>query len=590
MAVEVIMPKAGIDMTEGQIVKWNKKEGEKVEEGEILLEIMTDKTSMELEAEASGYLIKVLKQDGETVPVTEVIGYIGAEGEEAPTGAAPQAAPEPKAAESVAAAQPAASTSNEPKAPKGDDEFDVVVIGGGPAGYVAAIKAAQLGGKVAIVEKVHFGGTCLNKGCIPTKTFLKNAEIIEGIEMAGRRGIILENDKFTIDMPKVVKLKNDIVKTLTNGVQGLLKSNDVKIYNGIGKINVDKDVVVTNDKGETVLRTDKIILAGGSKVGRINIPGIDSPKVLTSDDILDIQQIPKSLAVIGGGVVGIELGQVFNSFGSEVTVVEMMDRIIPGVDRESSETLRKELEKKGMKILTSTAIKEIVDNGDTLTIKVDGKDDIVVEKALLSIGRVPDLEGIGEIDLELENGKVKVDKYMETSVKGIYAPGDINGTRMLAHAAFRMGEIAAENAIQGNHRATRLETNSSASIYTIPSAIYTVPEVAMVGLTEEQAKEKYDISVGKFAFVGNGRALASGESAGFVKVIADKKYGEILGVHIVGPSAAEIINEAATLMKMEITVDEVIKTIHGHPTYSEALFEACADVLGEAVHLPKKKK
>ena len=590
MAVEVIMPKAGIDMTEGQIVKWNKKEGEKVEEGEILLEIMTDKTSMELEAEASGYLIKVLKQDGETVPVTEVIGYIGAEGEEAPTGAAPQVAPEPKAAESVAAAQPAASTSNEPKAPKGDDEFDVVVIGGGPAGYVAAIKAAQLGGKVAIVEKVHFGGTCLNKGCIPTKTFLKNAEIIEGIEMAGKRGIILENDKFAIDMPKVVKLKNDIVKTLTNGVQGLLKSNDVKIYNGIGKINVDKDVVVTNDKGETVLRTDKIILAGGSKVGRINIPGIDSPKVLTSDDILDIQQIPKSLAVIGGGVVGIELGQVFNSFGSEVTVVEMMDRIIPGVDRESSETLRKELEKKGMKILTSTAIKEIVDNGDTLTIKVDGKDDIVAEKALLSIGRVPDLEGIGEIDLELENGKVKVDKYMETSVKGIYAPGDINGTRMLAHAAFRMGEIAAENAIQGNHRATRLETNSSASIYTIPSAIYTVPEVAMVGLTEEQAKEKYDISVGKFAFVGNGRALASGESAGFVKVIADKKYGEILGVHIVGPSAAEIINEAATLMKMEITVDEVIKTIHGHPTYSEALFEACADVLGEAVHLPKKKK
>ena len=590
MAVEVIMPKAGIDMTEGQIVKWNKKEGEKVEEGEILLEIMTDKTSMELEAEASGYLIKVLKQDGETVPVTEVIGYIGAEGEKAPTGAAPQAAPEPKAAESVAAAQPAASTSNEPKAPKGDDEFDVVVIGGGPAGYVAAIKAAQLGGKVAIVEKVHFGGTCLNKGCIPTKTFLKNAEIIEGIETAGKRGIILENDKFTIDMPKVVKLKNDIVKTLTNGVQGLLKSNEVKIYNGIGKINVDKDVVVTNDKGETVLRTDKIILAGGSKVGRINIPGIDSPKVLTSDDILDIQQIPKSLAVIGGGVVGIELGQVFNSFGSEVTVVEMMDRIIPGVDRESSETLRKELEKKGMKILTSTAIKEIVDNGDTLTIKVDGKDDIVAEKALLSIGRVPDLEGIGEIDLELENGKVKVDKYMETSVKGIYAPGDINGTRMLAHAAFRMGEIAAENAIQGNHRATRLETNSSASIYTIPSAIYTVPEVAMVGLTEEQAKEKYDISVGKFAFVGNGRALASGESAGFVKVIADKKYGEILGVHIVGPSAAEIINEAATLMKMEITVDEVIKTIHGHPTYSEALFEACADVLGEAVHLPKKKK
>jgi len=260
-------------------------------------------------------------------------------------------------------------------------KYDAVIIGFGKGGKTLAGFLAGKGQNVALVEKSDkmYGGTCINIGCIPTKTFLKNAEIIEGIEMAGKRGIILENDKFTIDMPKVVKLKNDIVKTLTNGVQGLLKSNDVKIYNGIGKINVDKDVVVTNDKGETVLRTDKIILAGGSKVGRINIPGIDSPKVLTSDDILDIQQIPKSLAVIGGGVVGIELGQVFNSFGSEVTVVEMMDRIIPGVDRESSETLRKELEKKGMKILTSTAIKEIVDDGHNLTIKVDGHDDIVSE-------------------------------------------------------------------------------------------------------------------------------------------------------------------------------------------------------------------
>ena len=200
---------------------------------------------------------------------------------------------------------------------------------------------------------------------------------------------------------------------------------------------------------------------------------------------------------------------------------------------------------------------------------------------MLSIGRVPDLEAVGELDLEMERGKIKVDKYMETSVKGVYAPGDINGIKMLAHAAFRMGEVAAENAILGNHREIKLETT--------PSAIYTIPEVGMVGLTEEEAKEKYDINVGKFAFIGNGRALASGDTTGFVKVIADKKYGEILGVHIIGQSAAEIINEASSLMAMEITVDEVIKTIHGHPTFSEALFEACADVLGEAIHLPKKK-
>ena len=583
MATEIIMPKAGIDMTEGQIIKWNKKEGDKVETGEILLEIMTDKTSMELEAEDSGYLIKIIKGDGETVPVTEVIGYIGAEGEVAPEGISKDTVETSENVSDKKEMEPIKEREIEErntavKSEKGEDEFDVAVIGGGPAGYVAAIRAAQVGGKVAVVEKSELGGTCLNRGCIPTKTFLKNAEIIEGIEMSSKRGIILENEKFTIDMPKVISLKNEIVKTLTNGVQGLLKSNSIKIFKGVGKINKDKDVVIN---GEKVLRTNKIILAGGSKVGSVNIPGIESKRVLTSDDILDLKELPKSLAVIGGGVVGVELGQAYLSFGSEVTVIEMMDRIVPGVDREASETLRKALEKKGMKILTSSKIKEIIDEGDKLRIKLEDKEDVVAEKALLSIGRVPDLEAVGELDLEMERGKIKVDKYMETSVKGVYAPGDINGIKMLAHAAFRMGEVAAENAILGNHREIKLETT--------PSAIYTIPEVGMAGLTEEEAKEKYDINIGKFAFVGNGRALASGDTTGFVKVIADKKYGEILGVHIVGQSAAVIINEASSLMAMEITVDEVIKTIHGHPTFSEALFEACADVLGEAIHLPKKK-
>ena len=583
MATEIIMPKAGIDMTEGQIIKWNKKEGDKVETGEILLEIMTDKTSMELEAEDSGYLIKIIKGDGETVPVTEVIGYIGAEGEVAPEGISKDTVETSENVSDKKEMEPIKEREIEErntavKSEKGEDEFDVVVIGGGPAGYVAAIRAAQVGGKVAVVEKSELGGTCLNRGCIPTKTFLKNAEIIEGIEMSSKRGIILENEKFTVDMPKVISLKNEIVKTLTNGVQGLLKSNSIKIFKGVGKINKDKDVVIN---GEKVLRTNKIILAGGSKVGSVNIPGIESKRVLTSDDILDLKELPKSLAVIGGGVVGVELGQAYLSFGSEVTVIEMMDRIVPGVDREASETLRKALEKKGMKILTSSKIKEIIDEGDKLRIKLEDKEDVVAEKALLSIGRVPDLEAVGELDLEMERGKIKVDKYMETSVEGVYAPGDINGIKMLAHAAFRMGEVAAENAILGNHREIKLETT--------PSAIYTIPEVGMAGLTEEEAKEKYDINIGKFAFVGNGRALASGDTTGFVKVIADKKYGEILGVHIVGQSAAEIINEASSLMAMEITVDEVIKTIHGHPTFSEALFEACADVLGEAIHLPKKK-
>ena len=574
MALEIIMPKAGIDMTEGEIVEWKKKVGEPVKQGEILLEIMTDKTNMELEAEEDGYLIAILKEAGETVPVTEVIGYLGAEGENAPTGGAsePKSDAKPKVEEAPKVVE------ETPKPKKSDSAYDVVVIGGGPAGYVAAIKAAQVGGKVALVEKSELGGTCLNRGCIPTKAYLHNAEIIEGVKHAAGRGIMIENPNFTVDMNKVLGMKSKVVKKLVGGVGALLKSNGVDVFKGVGTITKDKNVLVN---GEKLVETDKIILAGGSKVSRINIPGMDSKLVMTSDDILELNEVPQTLAVIGGGVVGVELGQAFSTFGSKVTVVEMMDRIVPGMDAEVSNTLRTALEKKGMTIMTSTKLQEIVEKDGKLHIKLEGKEDLVVDRALLSIGRVPDLEGIGEIEFELERGRIKVDEFMETSVKGIYAPGDINGTKMLAHAAFRMGEVAAENAVNGNHHVAKLDLT--------PAAIYTMPEVAMVGLTEEQAREKYDISVGKFSFAANGRAIASDEDFGFIKVIADKKYGEILGVHIIGPAAAEIINEASSRMEMEITVEEMLKTIHGHPTYSEVMYEAFADVLGLAVHAPKKK-
>lgn len=574
MALEIIMPKAGIDMTEGEIVEWKKKVGEPVKQGEILLEIMTDKTNMELEAEEDGYLIAILKEAGETVPVTEVIGYLGAEGEKAPTGGVS----ETKSEEAPKVEEEPKEVKETPKPKKSDSAYDVVVIGGGPAGYVAAIKAAQVGGKVAIVEKSELGGTCLNRGCIPTKAYLHNAEIIEGVKHAAGRGIMIENPNFTVDMDKVLGMKSKVVKKLVGGVGALLKSNGIDVFKGIGTITKDKNVLVN---GEKLVETDKIILAGGSKVSRINIPGMDSKLVMTSDDILELNEVPETLAVIGGGVVGVELGQAFSTFGSKVTVVEMMDRIVPGMDAEVSNTLRTALEKKGMTIMTSTKLQEIVEKDGKLHIKLEGKEDLVVDRALLSIGRVPDLEGIGEIEFELERGRIKVDEFMETSVKGIYAPGDINGTKMLAHAAFRMGEVAAENAVNGNHHVAKLDLT--------PAAIYTMPEVAMVGLTEEQAREKYDISVGKFSFAANGRAIASDEDFGFIKVIADKKYGEILGVHIIGPAAAEIINEASSIMEMEITVEEMLKTIHGHPTYSEVMYEAFADVLGLAVHAPKKK-
>lgn len=560
MAVEIIMPKLGVDMQTGEIIEWKKKEGDEVKEGDVLLEMMSDKTNMELEAEESGYLIKIVRGDGEKVPVTEIIGYIGAKDEK------------------VEGGEPIAPVKEEVKEEKtlSADEFDVIVVGGGPAGYYAAIRSAQLGAKVAIIERDSFGGTCLNRGCIPTKTYLKNTEIIEGFTHGGQRGIVFESPKFRVDMEKAVAFKNNVVKTLTGGVKGLLKSNGVTMFEGLGVVNADKTVTVN---GQT-LKADKIILATGSKAGKIKLPGIESSLVLTSDDILNLNHVPESLAVIGGGVVGIEMAQVFSSYGSKVTVIEMADRIIPAMDIEVSRTLRKSLEAKGIQIITSVRLNEVVEKEGRITLKIDGHEDITADKALLSIGRVPQLEGLEGLNLEIDRGRIKVNDYMETSVAGVYAPGDVNGIKMLAHSAFRMGEISAENAIKGNHRKINFSAN--------PAAVYTLPEVGMVGLTEEEARAKYDVNVGKFYFAGSGRALAAAETEGFVKVISDKKYHEILGVHIIGPSAAEIINEAATIMEMEITVDEIAKTIHGHPTYSEAFYEACLDCLGEAIHLPKK--
>ena len=581
MAVEIIMPKLGVDMQEGEIIEWKKQEGDEVKEGEILLEIMSDKTNMEIEAEDSGVLLKIVKGNGQVVPVTEVIGYIGSAGETIETNAAPAASADDLKAVGLEvpdtlgeSAAPAAQ-----KTPLADDEYDMIVVGGGPAGYYAAIRGAQLGGKVAIVEKSEFGGTCLNKGCIPTKTYLKNAEILDGIKIAAGRGINFASTNYTIDMDKTVAFKDTVVKTLTSGVQGLLKANKVTIFNGLGQVNPDKTVTV----GSETIKGHNIILATGSKVSRINIPGIDSPLVLTSDDILDLREIPKSLAVMGGGVVGIELGLVYASYGTEVTVIEMADRIIPAMDKEVLLELQKILSKKGMNIKTSVGVAEIVEANNQLTLKLNDGSEIVAEKALLSIGRVPQLSGLENLNLELERGRIKVDDYQETSISGIYAPGDVNGRKMLAHAAYRMGEVAAENAIWGNVRKANLK-------YT-PAAVYTHPEVAMCGITEEQARQEYgNVLVGKSSFSGNGRAIASNEAQGFVKVVADAKYHEILGVHIIGPAAAEMINEASTIMENELTVDELLRSIHGHPTFSEVMYEAFADVLGEAIHNPPKRR
>ena len=579
MAVEIIMPKLGVDMQEGEILKWKKAEGDVVNEGDILLEIMSDKTNMEIEADDSGVLLKIVHPAGDVVPVTEVIGYIGTEGEViAEEVSLKEAASQLESAGLEVPNAVSAKAGVFSAADLAADEYDLIVVGGGPAGYYAAIRGSQLGAKVAIVEKSEFGGTCLNVGCIPTKTYLKNAEILDGLKIAAGRGINLASTDYSIDMDKTVDFKNTVVKTLTGGVRSLLKANKVTIFNGLAKVNPDKTVLI----GSEIIKGRKIILATGSKVSRINIPGIDSPRVLTSDEILDLREMPKSLVVMGGGVVGIELGLVWASYGVEVTVIEMADRIIPAMDKEISQELQNILTKKGMTIKTNVGVSEIIDETSYLSLKLSNGETIQADKALLSIGRVPQMKGLENLDLEMDGNRIKVNDYQETSIPGIYAPGDVNGQKMLAHAAYRMGEVAAENALSGNHRKAKLK-------YT-PAAVYTHPEVAMVGLTEEAARKQYgDILIGKSSFFGNGRAIASNEAQGFVKVIADSKYHEILGVHIIGPAAAELINEAATIMENELTVDDVAQAIHGHPTFSENMYEAFLDTIGQAIHnMPKK--
>ena len=571
MLTEVIMPKAGSEMEEGQIVKWLKKEGDKVEAGEIILEIMTDKVNMEIEAETSGTLLKILKHDGEIVPVITTIAYIGDEGDVIPETASAPAKEEIKEEVKAQVEEKVVEVKAETKKELKDGEYDVVVIGGGPAGYYSAIKAAQKGAKVAIAENNKFGGTCLNRGCIPTKTYLQNVEDIERIKSSSKRGIILENDNATIDVAKALKFKNSIVKKLTAGVEFLLKSNSVEMFKETAYINSNGNVTLESGKE---LVCGSVIFSGGSKCVK-NIKGSENSNVIDTDEALDLKEAPESLVIIGADYIGVEMAQIFSSFGSKVTVVERKDSAIEVIDSEVSSILIKSLEKSGIKFIFGKEITEI--SGEKV---LAGSEEVASAKVILLTTREADLTALKDVKLEISNGNVVANDKMQSSLKNVYVPGDINGKNLLAHAAFKMGDIAASEIVEG--KSDKYNNN------VIPRAIYTYPEIGSVGLTEEEAKKSYDVKVGKFNYGANGRALAHGDSSGMVKIISDARYGEILGAHIVGPRASELINEVSILMQSEVIVEEAIKMVFGHPTFSEAIYEAIADVEGVSVHLPKK--
>ncbi|HDP36621.1 MAG TPA: dihydrolipoyl dehydrogenase [Candidatus Atribacteria bacterium] len=464
-----------------------------------------------------------------------------------------------------------------------NEKMDVAIIGGGPGGYVSAIKAAHLGLKAVLIEKDKLGGVCLNKGCIPTKALVSTAEVLNHLQRAGEFGIKVKD--YSIDFPALMKRKDLITRRLSSGVEQLMKANQIRVIRGEGQIIEPGTVEVTDIAGEKeIIKTKNIIIATGSKVMRLPIPGIDNEGVITSDEALSLSELPSRMIIIGGGVVGIEFAGIFKALGVEVNVVEMLPRILLPIDEEIARRLTQILKRKGIEILTDCKVKEIKKNHQNLEVLVstnDGEKRLETEKVLLAAGRVPELRNIDvqRLGIELEKGAIKIDEKMRTNIPGIYAVGDVVGKIMLAHVASREGIVAVEN-IFGKEVLMDYKV--------VPNCVFSIPEVASVGLTEEEArKENSNIKVSKFPFMANGKALGMGETEGMIKIIAEADTSELLGLHILGAHASDLIAEGALALSMEATAFEIVNTIHAHPTLAEAIAEAAEGILGKPIHLAR---
>jgi dihydrolipoamide dehydrogenase len=457
---------------------------------------------------------------------------------------------------------------------------NIIVIGSGVCGYVAAIRAAQLGAKATVIERADtLGGTCLNRGCIPTKALLKSAEVLSLAKGAATFGVHI--DKAWIDLPLAMKWKGATVSRLVNGVNSLMRKNKIAVVKGTATIIDPQTVMILESKEK--IKGNNILIATGSKPLKIPIKGIDEPGIMTSDDALALERLPQSMLIIGGGVVGLEFAQIFARMGAKVSVVEMMPQILPAEDAEVAGALERALKKEGIEIITEAKVTAIATKGEEKKVSFTTKDGTAYERVvggvLVAVGRGPNTDDLGaeKLGISLDKGRIVVNEKMETNIPGIYAAGDVVGRMMLAHVAMEEGKCAVEN-IMG--------VSSRVNYQVVPRCTYTSPEVAAVGLTEAEAKKKYpDVKVGRFPFVGSGRALTINQTEGMVKFVVDAKYGEILGVHILGPEASELIAEAVLAMQMETTYKDIGSCIHAHPTLSEAMMEGALAVDGKTINI-----
>ncbi|MDA8629242.1 dihydrolipoyl dehydrogenase [Bacteroidia bacterium] len=461
-------------------------------------------------------------------------------------------------------------------------KFDIAIIGSGPGGYVAAIRASQLGKKVAIIERENLGGICLNWGCIPTKALLKSAQVFDYINHSDDYGISIKDAK--VDFDGMVKRSRGVADGMSKGIAFLMKKNKIEVINGTGKLAGKGKINVTDDKGKaSTVEADHIILATGARSRELpNIP-IDGQNVVGYRDAMVLPKQPKEMIVIGSGAIGMEFAYFYSTIGTKVTIVEFMDRILPVEDADVSKAMMMNYKKKGIEIMTNSSVDKVESKGgkSTVTIKTKkGTETKECDIVLSAAGVQTNLENLGleEMGIKHDKGKIVVDDFYKTTAPGVYAIGDIVPGPALAHVASAEGIICVE-AICGHHPQALNYGN-------IPGCTYTHPEVASVGLTEEQAKEKgYELRVGKFPFSASGKASASGHKDGFVKVIFDKKYGEWLGCHMMGEGVTDMIAEAVVARNLETTGMEVLKSVHPHPTMSEAVMEAVAQAYEECIHL-----
>lgn len=564
MNKDIIIEKLNGHDKEAIVGKLNKKSGDNISAGEVIMTVESSKGTFPIKSEFTGKILNLTISEGDTVKKGEKIGEMDADSSASSN--------EKKQGYTFGIAKPIDKSV----------DVDLLVIGGGPGGYVAAIRGAQNGLKVALIEEDRLGGTCLNYGCIPTKAMISSVNIIESIKSSKLHGITVTD--FDINLEKMVERKDSVVDQLVGGIEHLMNSNSIEYINGRAKVNEDKTIVVNTKKYNYKFTYKNLILALGSKVSTLPIEGADDKDILTNEELLNLKEIPKSLTIIGGGVIGMEFAFIYNSLGTKVNVIEYAPQILGLLDSDVADVIKDSAKEKGINIYENAkavAIKNTLDGFKLLEVEIEGKiHHISSEKLAMATGRKANLESLDlnalDVKLNEKGNGILVDEFMKTSAENIYAVGDVTNIIQLAHVASHQGIVAVDSICSASHK---IDYNA------IPSAIFVSPEVGHVGLSEKAAKEcSMDIIVSKFPFIANGKAIAMGESEGFVKLIADKNTKTILGGTIVGPHATDLMAVLSNLVAQKTTVEKAIDVIYAHPTSSESIHEALLMLEGKGIH------